>query len=79
MDYYRNFPFCCIHSCRELYDIHPSQHYVLCLAFDDWNGSCLLYTSHTAIVTVEIPKEYVMEGRFINRHFGAGQEVNADE
>ena len=39
MDYYRNFPFCCIHSCRELYDIHPSQHYVLCLAFDDWNGS----------------------------------------
>ena len=34
---------------------------------------------HTAIVTVEIPKEYVMEVRFINRHFVAGQEVNADE
>lgn len=34
---------------------------------------------HTAIVTVEIPKEYVMEVRFINRHFVAGREVNADE
>lgn len=34
---------------------------------------------HTAIVTVEIPKEYVMEVRFIDRHFAPGQEVDENE
>lgn len=29
---------------------------------------------HTAIVTVEIPREYVMEVRFIDRHLNAGGE-----
>jgi len=32
---------------------------------------------HTAVVTVEIPKEYVMEVRFIKRDFASGQEVEA--
>lgn len=34
---------------------------------------------HTAIVTVEIPRKYVMEVRFIDRHLGAGKEVTACE
>ncbi len=34
---------------------------------------------HTAIVTVEIPKEYAMEVRFIDRHFAEEQEVQAHE
>ncbi|MBS5283662.1 MAG: 4Fe-4S binding protein [Clostridiales bacterium] len=34
---------------------------------------------HTAIVTVEIPKEYAMEVRFIDRHTFVRQEVDVHE